>query len=85
MTFTTSLFVPLAKGLDLSKELVAGGDELHQAYNVDFGPDGSIKGRPSRAAADQFYVLDPSTAYASNPTYQAASTFAWDVARSSGE
>lgn len=76
MTFTTSLFVPLAKGLDLSKELVAGGDELHQAYNVDFGPDGSIKGRPSRAAADQFYVLDPSTAYASNPTYQAASTFA---------
>jgi hypothetical protein len=72
----TSLYLPLAKGLDLSKEAQLGGDELHTALNVDFGPDGSIKGRPARAAADQFYVLDPVYSYVYEPTYLSAQTFA---------
>jgi hypothetical protein len=63
------------KGLDLSKEGSLGGDELHLALNVDFGPDGSIKGRPSRIERDQFYVLSSALAASAEPTYLAAQDF----------
>lgn len=51
---TTPLFIPLSKGLDLSKEATLGSDELHAAENVDYALDGAAKGRPSRSAAVQF-------------------------------
>lgn len=76
MATWASKFVPLIKGLDLSKESTLGSDELHLAYNVDYGPDGSIKGRPSRAAADLFYVRDPDYYAGYDPRYLTASTFA---------
>lgn len=71
----TSLYIPLMKGLDLSKEESLGGDELHLALNTDWGPDGTVKGRPSRAAANQFYVLDPAYSASDEPTYKAAAAF----------
>lgn len=75
MSTWTSLFLPLTRGLDLSKELVAGGDELHQAYNIDFGPDGSLKGRPSRAAFSTVYWRDPATDPDNGVTYSSAANF----------
>lgn len=61
MGFTTPIVIPLAKGLDLSKEATLGQDELHTALNVDFAVDGAIQGRPSRSAPLQFVVRDPAS------------------------
>ncbi len=72
----TPLFVPLVKGLDLSKDATLGEEELHTALNIDYSADGCIKGRPSRAASELFYVLDPVYPAATEPTYKASSTFA---------
>lgn len=60
MSFTTPLFVPLVKGLDRSKEPALAPDELQTALNVEMSVDGQVKGRPSRAAPEQFVVRDPS-------------------------
>lgn len=74
MAFATPLFIPLSKGLDLSREATLGGDELRTALNVDFTVDGQVRGRPSRAASSNFLVKDPATA-STAPSYIAATTF----------
>lgn len=71
----TSLYLPLTRGLDLSKELVLGGEELHLATNVDFGPDGSIKGRPSRGTPADVIVRKASTSWDVAPSYDTAAAF----------
>ncbi len=71
-----SLFVPLSKGLDFSKEATLGTDELRVASNVDFAVDGSVRGRPARAAPKNFAVLDPTfNAGGATPTYNTAVAF----------
>ncbi len=50
----TTLYIPLAKGLDLSKEQILGGDELQKAENLDWHLSGSVKGRPGREASALF-------------------------------
>jgi hypothetical protein len=49
-------FLPLAKGLDLSKEATLGTDDLTIAQNVDFTVDGQVRGRPSRQAPAPFVL-----------------------------
>lgn len=71
MAFTAPLFIPLSKGLDLSKEAALGGGELHLAENVDFDVEGQVKGRPARSAALLFAPVDPAVAYG----YQADMAF----------
>lgn len=71
MSFTTPIFVPLVKGLDLSVESMLGGQELTIASNIDFPVQGRVQGRPSRAAVRQFQVRDPAGSDAS-PTYLAS-------------
>lgn len=72
MSFTQPLFVPLTKGLDLSKEATLGTDDLKLALNVDYPTDGMVQGRPSRSAPKQFVVRD---ATAQSPTYDSAAAF----------
>src|SRR5687767_11636395 len=74
MSFTTPIFVPLVKGLDLSVESMLGGGELVVASNIDFAVQGQVRGRPSRAAARQFQVRDPASPDTS-PTYLASAAF----------
>jgi hypothetical protein len=61
MAFTTPIFIPLVEGLDQSKESSLGERQLTVAENVDFAIQGQVRGRPSRAAASQFRVLDPAS------------------------
>lgn len=54
MSHTTPLYIPLTEGLDLSKDATLSGRELQLAENVDWSVQGQVRGRPSRAAAEQF-------------------------------
>lgn len=71
MSSWVPLYIPLVRGLDLSKETVLGGDELRVALNVDYGPGDAIKGRPSRVAAKQVAYRTP-VAAASDPSFTTA-------------
>lgn len=75
MAFTTPIFLPLTEGLDQSKDGALGQKELHVAENVDFGVQGLVVGRPSRAQPRQFIVPDPAGTPFTAPAYQAAANF----------
>jgi hypothetical protein len=64
-----SLFIPLVKGLDLSKESMLGGDNLVLATNVDYQVDGAIRGRPGRLNDEHFSVRSPSSRFSLTPAY----------------
>lgn len=53
MGFTTPIFVPLAKGLDLSKSSTLDEKDMTKAVNVDYSIAGEARGRPGRGASVQ--------------------------------
>lgn len=80
MSFTTPIFIPLTSGLDLSKDSALGEHDLTLAENVDFAVAGQVRGRPGRAASQQFIVRDPS----GTSTYFAAQSLAASGFRANG-
>ena len=68
------LYLPLIKGLNLSKEPMLSGEQLTLAENIDWGADGHARGRPSRAAPKDFAVRDPAGTILA-PTYLADVAF----------
>src|SRR5688500_3867627 len=73
MGFTTPQLIPTIEGLDPSKDSTLSEKQLTVAENVDYPVQGRICGRPSRSAAAQFRVLDPTS---SSGAFMAAQDFA---------